>query len=124
MTTTPKNSDPAQPKPRLSPGRPAAASTARSGKAPSAKPIRLHDTKTTIVGKVESSRNSNRSKRKTKLEAEDYTVEQIADLLNCSTKTVRRRIEAGALRADRDGGMVRISTAEYLRYRATRDPVI
>ena len=124
MASIPKNSDPAQPKPRRSPSRPAAVSTAKFGKAQSAKQIPLPDTRTTIVGKIDLSRKSNRSKRKMKLEAEDYTIEQIADLLNCSTKTVRRRIEVGALRADRDGRMVRISTVEYLRYRATRNPVI
>jgi excisionase family DNA binding protein len=124
MAKTPKNSDSAQPKPRLPPSQAAAASTAKFGKAQSAKQIPLPDTRTTIVGKIDLSRKSNRSKRKMKLEAEDYTIEQIADLLNCSIKTVRRRIKAGALRANRDGQMVRISIAEYLRYRATRNPAI
>jgi excisionase family DNA binding protein len=125
MAKTPKNSDSAQPKPRLPPSRPAAASTAKPRKAQSANQILLPDTRSTPVGKTNASRNSDSSKRKApKLDADDYTVEQIADLLNCSTKTVRRRIKAGALRADRDGQMVRISIGEYLRYRATRNPAI
>jgi excisionase family DNA binding protein len=125
MAKTPKNFDPAQPKPQLPSSRPRAASTAKPREAQSAKQGSQPGTRNAIVGRTTASRNSNSSKRKAaKLDADDYTVEQIADLLNCSTKTVRRRIKARALRADRDGQMVRISIAEYLRYRAKRNPAI
>jgi len=45
-----------------------------------------------------------------------YSVEQIADLLGVSTKTVRRRIAEGKLLAHRVGRQVRISEDDYRSY--------
>lgn len=76
-------------------------------------------------GKTDAASNKKSSKRKKpKPDADDYTIEQVAALLNCSTKTVDRRIEAGLLAAVKDGGLRRIPVAEYLRYRARRNPAI
>lgn len=48
--------------------------------------------------------------------ADCYTVEQVARLRECSVETIRRRIKQKKLRATKDGGLMRISRADYLRY--------
>lgn len=45
-----------------------------------------------------------------------YSVEQIAEVLGVSTKTVRRRIAEGKLLAHRVGRQVRISEDDYRSY--------
>lgn len=48
------------------------------------------------------------------------TVSDVAARLGCSTRTVRRRIASGDLRAIRDRGLVRVSERELERFVATR----
>ncbi len=47
------------------------------------------------------------------------TVEETADVLNTSTKTIYRRIKTGELPAYRDGGILRIHPDDLARYIAT-----
>ncbi len=44
------------------------------------------------------------------------TLQQVAELLQCSLKTVTRRIEAGDLPVIRDGRMVRVHPGDLERY--------
>lgn len=48
------------------------------------------------------------------------TVEEAANLVGCSARTIRRRVAAGALPAFRDGGLVRIPEAAFAAYVAAR----
>ncbi len=48
------------------------------------------------------------------------TLDQTADVLNTSVKTVRRRIEAGDLPVVRDGRMLRVIPEDLRRYIAQR----
>ncbi len=45
------------------------------------------------------------------------TVQQVAELENVSSKTIRRRIEAGALPAIRNGRLLRIRPRDLRSYR-------
>ena len=47
-----------------------------------------------------------------------YTIEQIADFLEVSTRTVRRWIAEGLLVAHRINGLVRVSEADFLAFLA------
>ena len=47
-----------------------------------------------------------------------HTIDEIAELLNLSPRTVRRLIEAGALRAHRIGRLVRISDEDIAAFLA------
>ncbi len=49
-----------------------------------------------------------------------YTIEQIADFLVVSTRTVRRWIRDKVLVAHRFNGLVRISEADFAAFLATR----
>ena len=44
------------------------------------------------------------------------TLEEAAEQLACSTRTLRRRIDAGSLPAFRDGGLVRVRLDDLERY--------
>ena len=44
------------------------------------------------------------------------SIADVADVLGCSTKTVKRRITAGDLSVIRDGRLVRIHPADLQRY--------
>jgi excisionase family DNA binding protein len=44
------------------------------------------------------------------------TLPQAAEVLGCSTRTLRRRIRDGSLPAFRDGGLVRVREADLDRY--------
>jgi excisionase family DNA binding protein len=44
------------------------------------------------------------------------TIKEAAEILNCSVKTVRRRIDAKRLRVIRDGGLLRIEPADLEDY--------
>jgi len=48
-----------------------------------------------------------------------YTMEQIADCVGASTRSVRRWIEQGMLVAHRINGLVRISEADFQAFLAT-----
>lgn len=48
------------------------------------------------------------------------TLEEVAETLNISLKTLRRRIEAGALPVIRDGRLLRVHPADLERYIASR----
>jgi excisionase family DNA binding protein len=55
-----------------------------------------------------------------------YTIEQIAEAVGVSTRTVRRWIDSRALPAHRKGGIVRISEADLAEFKcrtATRPDV-
>jgi excisionase family DNA binding protein len=47
-----------------------------------------------------------------------YTIEQIAECVDASTRTVRRWIEKGLLVAHRINGLVRISDADFQAFLA------
>ena len=47
-----------------------------------------------------------------------YTIQQIADFVEVSTRTVRRWIEEGLLIAHRMNGLVRISEADFQAFLA------
>jgi excisionase family DNA binding protein len=47
-----------------------------------------------------------------------YTIEEIAECMGASTRTVRRWIERGKLIAHRIEGLVRISEADFLAFLA------
>jgi excisionase family DNA binding protein len=49
-----------------------------------------------------------------------YTIEQIAECLNASTRSVRRWIEQKRLIAHRINGLVRISEADFAAFLAAR----
>jgi len=49
-----------------------------------------------------------------------YTIEQIADCLVVSTRTVRRWIKSGALPVHRINGVVRASEADFAAFLAAR----
>ncbi len=49
-------------------------------------------------------------------EPDFFTVEIVAAKLSCHPKTIRRRIEAGLLKATRDGGRYLIKPADYYVY--------
>jgi excisionase family DNA binding protein len=57
--------------------------------------------------------------RKTEI-SKFYTIEQIADCLDVSTKTVRRWIDKKLLVAHRFGGVVRVSEADFAAFLALR----
>lgn len=48
------------------------------------------------------------------------TIDQAAEILNTSPKTVQRRLEAGELPVIRDGRIVRIHPADLARYISAR----
>jgi excisionase family DNA binding protein len=48
-----------------------------------------------------------------------YTIDQIANLVEVSTRTVRRWIQDGLLVAHRINGLVRISEADFQAFLAT-----
>jgi excisionase family DNA binding protein len=48
-----------------------------------------------------------------------YTIEQIAECVDVSTRTVRRWIEKGLLVAHRVGGLVRIAEVDFRAFLAT-----
>jgi excisionase family DNA binding protein len=48
-----------------------------------------------------------------------YTIEQIANFIEVSTRTVRRWIQEGLLVAHRINGLVRISEADFQAFLAT-----
>ncbi len=48
------------------------------------------------------------------------TIEQSAEILNTSVKTVRRRIEAGELPVIRDGRILRVHPRDLERYISAR----
>ncbi len=48
-----------------------------------------------------------------------YTIEQIAECVDASTRTVRRWVEKGLLIAHRINGLVRISEADFQAFLAT-----
>jgi excisionase family DNA binding protein len=48
-----------------------------------------------------------------------YTIEQIAQCVDASTRTVRRWVEKGLLVAHRINGLVRISEADFQAFLAT-----
>ena len=48
-----------------------------------------------------------------------YTIEQIAEYVDVSTRTVRRWIEKGLLVAHRVGGLIRISDVDFQAFLAT-----
>ena len=48
-----------------------------------------------------------------------YTIEQIAECVDASTRSVRRWIEQGLLVAHRINGLVRISEADFKAFLAT-----
>jgi excisionase family DNA binding protein len=48
-----------------------------------------------------------------------YTIEQIAECVDASTRSVRRWIEKGLLVAHRINGLVRISEADFRAFLAT-----
>jgi excisionase family DNA binding protein len=54
--------------------------------------------------------------RQAKLFIKFYTIEQIADSLEVSTRTVRRWISAKQLDVHRIGGLVRISEADFCAF--------
>jgi excisionase family DNA binding protein len=58
--------------------------------------------------------------RKTTEISKFYTIEQIADCLAVSTKTVRRWLDNKLLVAHRIGGVVRISEADFAAFLALR----
>jgi excisionase family DNA binding protein len=58
--------------------------------------------------------------RKTTGTSKFYTIEQIADCLAVSTKTVRRWIDKKLLIAHRIGGVLRISEADLAAFLAIR----
>jgi excisionase family DNA binding protein len=58
--------------------------------------------------------------RKTTGSPKFYTIEQIADCLAVSTKTVRRWIDKKLLVAHRIGGVLRISEADFAAFLAIR----
>jgi excisionase family DNA binding protein len=58
--------------------------------------------------------NSNRPKSNTKF----YTIGQIAEAVEASTRTVRRWIAEGLLVAHRINGLVRVSEADFLAFLA------
>jgi excisionase family DNA binding protein len=45
-----------------------------------------------------------------------YTIEQIAECLEVSTRTVRRWIKQGLLVAHRVNGMIRVSAADFQKF--------
>jgi excisionase family DNA binding protein len=47
-------------------------------------------------------------------------LDEVADVLDVSVKTVRRRIEAGELPVIRDGGVVRVHPNDLSRYVSAR----
>jgi len=47
-----------------------------------------------------------------------YSIQQVADFVEVSTRTVRRRIEKGLLVAHRMNGLVRISEADFQAFLA------
>jgi excisionase family DNA binding protein len=49
-----------------------------------------------------------------------FTINDISQSLDVSTRTVRRLIKTGALAAHRIGGVVRISEADFLTFLAIR----
>ena len=55
----------------------------------------------------------------TKSSMKFYTIEQIAECVDVSTRTVRRWIEKGLLAAFRVGGLVRIAEADFQAFLAT-----
>jgi excisionase family DNA binding protein len=67
------------------------------------------------VRKVVVMRNE-QPKTKTKF----YTIEQIAECMNASTRSVRRWIEQKLLIAHRINGLVRISEADFAAFLAAR----
>ncbi len=52
--------------------------------------------------------------------AQLLTLQQSADILNTSLKTLRRRIDAGELPVIRDGRMLRVHPADLQRYISAR----
>jgi excisionase family DNA binding protein len=48
------------------------------------------------------------------------TIEQVAEVLGCSPRTVQRRITSGALPIFRDGQMVRVRERDLERYISAR----
>jgi excisionase family DNA binding protein len=58
---------------------------------------------------------TDRSRSSTKF----YTIEQIADCVGASARSVRRWIEQGMLVAHRINGLVRISEADFQAFLAT-----
>ena len=44
------------------------------------------------------------------------TIKEVAEIMSCSVKTVRRRIEAKRLRVIRDGRLLRIESADLEDY--------
>jgi excisionase family DNA binding protein len=47
------------------------------------------------------------------------TIAEVADLLGVCTRTVRRRIDEGVLRAHRSGRLIRISEEDYAAHAAS-----
>jgi excisionase family DNA binding protein len=67
-------------------------------------------------------RNREEPKMKTdqpKSSTKFYTIEQIAECVDASTRTVRRWIEKGLLVAHRINGLVRISEPDFQAFLAT-----
>ena len=56
---------------------------------------------------------------KPKASTKFYTIPQIAECIDASTRTVRRWIEKGLLVAHRINGLVRISEADFLAFLLT-----
>jgi len=56
---------------------------------------------------------------KPKVPTKFYSIEQIAECVDASTRTVRRWIEKGLLVAHRINGLVRISEADFQAFLAT-----
>ena len=59
-------------------------------------------------------------KPRTDLPDQLLTVEETADVLNTSTKTIYRRIKTGELPTYRDGSILRIHPDDLARYIAAR----
>lgn len=53
-----------------------------------------------------------------------FTIEQIAESLSVSTRTVRRWIESRILRVHRPGRLVRISEADFAAFLAIRSNAV
>lgn len=50
------------------------------------------------------------------LPAKLLSLSEAAEILNCSLKTIRRRVDAGKLATIRDGGMIRVNPEDLKLY--------
>jgi excisionase family DNA binding protein len=69
---------------------------------------------------IEAAASSGEGRRHRRDQIKFYTIQQIADALVVSTRTVRRVIDDGHLVAHRIKGVVRISEADFAAFLAAR----